>query len=386
MPDRAMTQDTTPHDTPRPQSTRHRAFVKETYMRTVPIAGFAVGTALSFALAAYLVRTVSLSLGTGFLIYFYIQLLFQPLTLLSNQVEDFQKANAGIMRIRELLQIHSALSDGPGAAFPDGAPAVEFQGVCFGYEAEEMILHDLSFCLEPGAVLGRTGSGKTTLTRLLCRLYDPTAGAVLLGGIDLRTARLADVRRHVGMVTQDVQLFRATVRDNLTLFDRTIDDARIVAALTELGLDAWLRGLPEGLDTTLAAGGGGLSAGEAQLLAFTRVFLKNPGLVILDEASSRLDPATERSIERAISRLLEGRTGIIIAHRLATVQRADLIMILEGGHIAEYGPRDRLMGDAASRGYCAPASRGSWGAPRISEMRDQAHLGMTLGPRCQGLI
>jgi ABC-type multidrug transport system fused ATPase/permease subunit len=328
------------------------AIFKETYMWSVPVTGFAVGTALAFALAAYLVRTASLSLGTGFLIYFYMQLLFEPLNLLSNQVEDFQKANAGIIRIRELLQIRSAISDGPGASFPDGAPAVEFRGVCFGYEDEEMILHDLSFSLDQGAVLGllgRTGSGKTTLTRLLCRLYDPSAGAVLLGGIDLRTARLAEVRRHVGMVTQDVQLFRATVRDNLTFFDPTIDDVRIVAALTELGLDAWLRGLPEGLDTMLAAGGGGLSAGEAQLLAFTRVFLKNPGLVILDEASSRLDPATERLIEHAIGRLLEGRTGIVIAHRLATVQRADLIMILEGGHIAEYGLRDRLMGDAGSR-------------------------------------
>src|SRR5262249_22967666 len=116
------------------------AIFKETFMWTVPVVGFAVGTALSLALAAYLVRAASLSLGTGFLIYFYMQLLFEPLNLLSNQVEDFQKANAGIIRIRELLQIHSALSDGPGAAFPDGAPAVEFQGVCFGYEDEEVLV------------------------------------------------------------------------------------------------------------------------------------------------------------------------------------------------------------------------------------------------------
>ena len=151
------------------------------------------------------------------------------------------------------------------------------------------------------------------------------------------------------MVTQDVQLFRATVRENLTFFDPQIPDARIWGALGELGLDGWARGLPEGLDTIIGAGGAGLSAGEAQLLAFTRVFLRDPGLVILDEASSRLDPATERLIEHAVERLLEGRTGIIIAHRLATVRRADGILILDGGRIAEHGLRELLERDPSSR-------------------------------------
>src|SRR5439155_13397128 len=127
--------------------------------------------------------------------------------------------------------------------------------------------------------------------------------------------------RHVGMVTQDIQVFHASVRDNLTLFDRSIADGKVEAVLADLGLDEWLRSLPNGLDTRLAPGTSGLSAGQAQLLAFARVFLHDPGLVILDEASSRLDPATERRLGRAVSRLLEGRTGIIIAHRLGTVQR-----------------------------------------------------------------
>jgi ABC-type multidrug transport system fused ATPase/permease subunit len=204
----------------------------------------------------------------------------------------------------------------------------------------------------PGEVvglLGRTGSGKTTLTRLLLRLYDPTAGTIRLGGVDLRDAHRADLRRHIGVVTQDVQLFQASVRDNLALFDTRISDARILAALDELGLGEWARTLPEGLDTVLAAGGGGLSAGEAQLLAFTRVFLKDPGLVILDEASSRVDPATERLIERAVGKLLQNRTGIIIAHRLGTVERADTILILDEGRIAEHGPRVTLATDPGSR-------------------------------------
>jgi ATP-binding cassette subfamily B protein len=205
--------------------------------------------------------------------------------------------------------------------------------------------------LAPGRVLGllgRTGSGKTTLTRLLFRLYDPTAGAIRLGGVDPRDMRHDELRARVGMVTQDVQLFQATVRDNLTLFDRSISDARIVAILEELGMRPWLNTLSLGLDTELSAGGG-LSAGESQLLAFARVFLQDPGLVVLDEASSRLDPATERLIERAVDKLLKGRTGIIIAHRLATVQRADEILILNRGRIAEHGAREQLACDPASR-------------------------------------
>jgi ABC-type multidrug transport system fused ATPase/permease subunit len=151
------------------------------------------------------------------------------------------------------------------------------------------------------------------------------------------------------MVTQDVQLFRASVRDNLSFFDRSVGDAAILAALDQLGLMSWLDSLPSGLDTRLEADGAGLSAGEAQLLAFTRIFLRDPGVVVLDEASSRLDPATEQLIETAIDRLLEDRTGIIIAHRLATVRRADDILILDGGRVDEFGARAALAADPTSR-------------------------------------
>jgi ABC-type multidrug transport system fused ATPase/permease subunit len=168
---------------------------------------------------------------------------------------------------------------------------------------------------------------------------------ICLGGVPATAARLGQLRRRVGMVTQDVQLFQASVRDNLTFFNRAISDDRILDALDGLGLREWLCGLPNGLDSELGAGIG-LSAGEAQLLAFARLFLADPGLVILDEASSRLDPATEQLVERAVDRLLRPtdrhRTAIVIAHRLATVQRADDILILEGGHILEYGPREQL--------------------------------------------
>jgi ATP-binding cassette subfamily B protein len=197
--------------------------------------------------------------------------------------------------------------------------------------------------------LGRTGSGKTTLARLLLRLYDADGGEITLGGIRPRDAALHTVRQRVGMVTQNVELFRASVRDNLSLFDPGITDAQLHGILQDLGLAEWLAELPEGLDTELAAGGGNLSAGQAQLLAFARVFLADPGLVILDEASSRLDPATEQQIERAMDKLLQDRTGIIIAHRLATVQRADEILILDQGAVLEHGRRVELARDPGSQ-------------------------------------
>jgi ABC-type multidrug transport system fused ATPase/permease subunit len=316
------------------------------------IVSMALGYSISFVLAAYLYGVSAISLGTAFVVYYYTVLLFQPLNVLTRQVEDFQKAGASIIRVQDLLATTGKLTDGPGAVFPDGALGVEFDRVTFGYDEDEPVLRELTFRLAPGKVLGllgRTGSGKTTISRLLFRLYDVDFGAVRVGGVDVRQAKLAALRRRIGLVTQDVQLFSATVRDNLTLFDRTIDDERIFAALADLGLEEWCQSLPSGLDTVLGAGGAGVSAGEAQLLAFTRVFLKQPGLVILDEASSRLDPATERLVDRAVDRLFRGRTGLIIAHRLTTIRRADEILILENGEIAEFGPREALAADPASR-------------------------------------
>jgi ABC-type multidrug transport system fused ATPase/permease subunit len=238
------------------------------------------------------------------------------------------------------------------ARLPSGPLAVQLDHVTFSYEDGESVLHDLCFSLQPGetlGLLGSTGSGKTTITRLLARLYDPVTGSIRLDGVDLRDASEGDLRRRVGVVTQDVQFFRATVRDNLTFFRGDIDDGDIVKVFRRLDLGDWYRTLPDGLDTPLGPGGIGLSAGQAQLLAFARVFLRDPGLVILDEATSRLDPATEGYVEHAVDRLLEGRTGIVVAHRLRTVARVDRIMILEGGRIAEVGRRVDLLQDPSSR-------------------------------------
>jgi ATP-binding cassette subfamily B protein len=313
---------------------------------------FACGQATALAIGAYLFYQGAATVGTVFMISYYTSLIVWPLEQLSHQLQDLQQAGAGIRRVQELREAAPTIVDGGGAELPSGPPAVEFDHVAFSYPPGQAVLHSLSFRLRPGAVLGllgRTGAGKTTIIRLLLRLYDPTAGAVRLGGVDLRELHLAGLRRHVGVVTQDVQLFRASVRDNLTFFDRSFPDRRLLSALEEMGLGPWLRSLPAGLDTRLAAGGDALSAGEAQLLAFTRVLLRDPGLVILDEASSRLDPATERRTQLAIERLLAGRTAIIIAHKLATVRHVDEIMILDGGRIAEHGPREALAADTGSR-------------------------------------
>ncbi len=318
----------------------------------ITIGLFTVGYILTFAVGAYLFKAGAITLGTMYLFFQYTEMLRHPLDQITEQLKDLQKAAAGIGRVQQLYSTPVGIEDGPGVAFPSGPLSVEFDGVSFGYGDEEMVLRDLSFKLKPGRVLGllgRTGSGKTTITRLIFRLYDPAEGVIRLGGQDIRLAGLDDLRSHIGMVTQDVQLFQASVRDNLRLFDASVSDERILEVLNDLGLGNWYRALPNGLDTELGPGGGGLSAGEAQLLAFTRVFLKDPGLVMLDEASSRLDPATEQLIERAVDKLLLNRTGIIIAHRLQTVQRADEILVLDEGQILEHGARSCLVADPNSR-------------------------------------
>ena len=313
----------------------------------------AVGTVIAFLFTAYLFTHHAITVGTAYLIVSYTQQLVTPLRQILGQLDDAQGASAGMVRMEELLAMEPAVADGAGAPLPPGALSVGFHDIVFAYEgAPAAVLRGVSFALAPGRVLGvvgRTGSGKTTIARLLFRLYDPGEGVILLSDTDLRDLRLTDLRARVGLVTQDVQLFHASVRDNLTFFNPAIDDARVMAALEDLGLLAWFGALPRGLDTELAPGGSGLSAGQAQLLALVRVFLADPDVVILDEASSRLDPATESQLDRAIDRLLRGRTAIIIAHRLATLRRVDEILLLEDGLILEHGPRLALAGDPSSR-------------------------------------
>ena len=326
------------------------------FVWNLPLGVFTLAYIAAHIFGTTLFAEGTLSIGGIYLIFYYIDVIKEPLWRINRQVEDLQRAAASIHRIMALQREQPTMRDGAGANIVNGPLAVLFDHVSFFYadDPETMILRDINFHLEPGKVLGllgRTGSGKSTLTKLLFRFYDPTDGAILLGSngrsFDVRQAKQAELRRHIGLVTQEVQLFHASVRDNLTLFDPTISDDRILAVLVELGLMDWLNSLPNGLDSPLE-GDASLSAGEAQLLAFVRVFLADPGLVIMDEASSRLDPATELQIERAIDKLLTNRTAIIVAHRLATVQRADEIMVLGDGRIIEHAPRTELANNPDS--------------------------------------
>jgi len=279
-----------------------------------------LGAAIGLGLAVYLLQEGAFTIGDVYLVTHYATFLARPVSALVFKADDLQKAGASIARIRQLQAAASNIVDGSVPWVPTQGPTIELRRVSFAYGEGDQVLQKIDLSLASGRVLGllgRSGSGKTTLTRLLVRFYDPQEGAICFDGIDLRDFKMRDLRRAVGMVTQDVQLFHASVRDNLRFFDASISDQRIKETLDELGLGKWLAGLPAGLDTELAPNATDLSAGEAQLLALTRVFLKDPKLVILDEASSRLDPQTEAQIEKAIARLLQGRTALLISPPLA---------------------------------------------------------------------
>ncbi|QKS54983.1 ABC transporter ATP-binding protein [Paenibacillus barcinonensis] len=292
-----------------------------------------------------------ISLGTLFLIYQYSQMLNEPIELLGDQVQEFQKAKSGMLRSRELLSMRSEIEDGTEEQLPDGPLGLKFSQVHFSYNAEKPVLQNITFEVKPGerlGIIGRTGSGKSSLSRILLRLYNLDQGTIHIGGTDITKLSMQALYRRVGMVTQDVQLFDGTLRDNLTLFNSEVSDVMIKQTTERLGLHHWIDTQPDGLDTHLHAGGASLSAGEAQLFALTRVFLTEPSLVILDEPSSRLDAATESMLQAAIDELMKRSTGIIIAHRLATLEKVDKIMVLGEGKLLEFGDRQELANDSSS--------------------------------------
>jgi len=317
---------------------------------------FAFGTALMLVLGIVMMRRGAFTAGTVLLLFQYTAMVRRPLEQVIQQFKELQKAAAGATRVVQLFAMQPSIVERDGAVglAGTGAIAAELRNVTFAYPGDEddPVLHDVSLALAAGrslGLVGRTGSGKSTIARLLLRLYEATDGAVLLDGADIREVTFESLRRRVRVVTQDVQLFAADLRDNLTLFAGGVDDQQMISVLDDLGLGHWYASLPEGLDTVLGPAGGGLSAGEAQLLAFARVFLADPGLVVLDEASSRLDPATETLIDHAVDRLLSGRTAVIIAHRLSSLERVDDIAVIDHGRIVEHGTRAALAADPESR-------------------------------------
>jgi len=289
--------------------------------------------------------------GTLFLLLSYGTNLLFPLRLILWQIEQMQNSLANIERIDEFFNLKSKIIDEGIHKLIEDKMHLKFNRINFSYNEEDLVLQKISFDLTPErklGLVGHTGCGKTTLARLIFRLHDPQSGEILINDINTKDYILKELRKSIAYVTQDVELFKASIKDNITFFDKTIPTEDVLRVINEVGLGPWLDQLENGLETVILSEECGLSAGEEQLLALSRAFLKNPKLVILDEASSRLDPATERQIDIALDRLMEGRSAIIIAHRLSTLHKVDDILILKKGEIVEYGERNQLISEPTS--------------------------------------
>ncbi|MGO1316489.1 MAG: ABC transporter ATP-binding protein [Cellulomonadaceae bacterium] len=285
---------------------------------------------------------------------FLVQLFTGPVQMATEILNELQNAVAGWRRVLAVLETPVLVADpgDQGRTSPRGPAAMSFRGVSFAYPSGPPVLRDVDLDLPAGAkvaVVGATGSGKTTLAKLATRLMDPTSGQVLLDGTDLREIRAAQLRRRMVMVPQEGFLFDGTLGQNISYGDRDPEGdasgarARVQAALAELGLDSWVRDLPQGLDTPVGQRGESLSAGERQLVAIARAYVAGADLLVLDEATSAVDPATEVRIARALDSLTSGRSTITIAHRLSTAEAADLVVVVDAGRVVEVGPHHRLV-------------------------------------------
>ena len=310
--------------------------------------------AVVLALGGWMVLGSTMGLGTLTTFILYSERLFDPLRQLAERFTQIQGGLTAVERIGELLEQPIEIADLPAsdrtaAAIRSGserasAGEVIFEQVSFSYRPDDPILSDLSFRIAPGehvALVGPTGSGKTTVIRLLCRLYEPQQGRILLDGIDIRQLPIPTLRQRLGVVLQDTFLFSGNVADNLRL-DAPISSDQLQGLCAELGLDPLLRRLPDGLATELRERGGNLSSGERQLLSVARVAIRDPSVLVMDEATAFMDPSTEATLQRDLDKLLHGRTAIVIAHRLATVEASDRILVLRKGHLIEQGTHSQL--------------------------------------------
>ncbi len=307
--------------------------------------------AVVLALGGWMVTTGAMGLGTLTTFILYSQRLFDPLRQLAERFTQIQGGLTAVERIGELLEEPIEIQDQSSAGFrvpcaPAAPVAAEvvFDNVSFAYRDDEPILSNLNFRIAPGehvAIVGPTGSGKTTVIRLLCRLYEPQQGRILLDGVDIRELPIATLRQRLGVVLQDTFLFSGNVADNLRL-DADISSDELRRICGELGLAPLLGRLPDGLATELRERGGNLSSGERQLLSVARVAIRNPSVLVMDEATAFMDPSTEATLQRDLDKLLQQRTAIVIAHRLATVEAADRILVLKRGRLIEEGNHRQL--------------------------------------------
>ncbi|EEP70851.1 ABC transporter related [Micromonospora sp. ATCC 39149] len=326
----------------------------------ISILGSSVGElAAGLALAGVVVLGVTLgvdgtlSVGQLTAFLFLVTLFIQPVQIATEVLNEAQNAIAGWRRVLDVLDVAPDVADPgeQGRDLPPGPLDIHFAGVGFAYPGGPPVLHDVTLEIEAKsrvAVVGETGSGKTTFAKLLTRLMDPTDGAVLLSGVPLPEVRFASLRSRVVMVPQDGFLFDATVGQNVRFARPELTDAELTAAFTELGLADWLDGLPAGLDTPVGERGEALSVGERQLVALARAYVADPDLLVLDEATSAVDPATEVRLQRTLDAVTRGRTTLAIAHRLSTAETADEVIVVDRGRIVQRGPHDELVRDPDS--------------------------------------
>ncbi|MEM7285135.1 MAG: ABC transporter ATP-binding protein [Actinomycetota bacterium] len=312
------------------------------------------GQAMILLIGGNMVLNGDLDIGelTAFLLY--LAAFFAPIQSLTQLYNGYQQGQAAVRKLSELLATEPSVPEAPDAyELPPIDGAIDLHDVTFGYDPSQPVLRDVSLSLAAGeslAVVGPTGAGKSTVAKLITRFYDPQAGSVTIDGHDLRGIGLESLRRQLGVVPQEPFLFAGSVRDNVTFARPDATDDEIWEALEATGVDELVRGLPDDLDTPVHERGTSLSAGERQLLALARAFLARPRVLVLDEATSNLDLQSEAQVERALDALLEGRTAIIIAHRLATAMKADRVAVVDNGAIIELGTHDDLV---ASGGYYA---------------------------------
>jgi ABC-type multidrug transport system fused ATPase/permease subunit len=308
----------------------------------------ATATAVVLGYGGLLVFHGQLSAGALFAFIGLLSNFFDPVQQLSQFYQTLLAATAALDKIVEVLHTEPAMSDASGAEpLPEIVGRVEFRDVRFAYaRGAGEVLHGVSFTAEPGqtvALVGHTGAGKSTIVKLLARFYDPTAGEVLIDGRDLRDVTAESLRSQLGIVPQESFLFSGTVRENIAFGrpDAPLED--VVAAAEAVGADAFIRALPDGYDTEIQERGARLSIGQRQLVAFARALLADPRILILDEATSSVDIPTEARIEQALETLLLGRTAFVVAHRLSTIRRADVIVVLEHGQVIEAGTHTQLI-------------------------------------------
>ena len=306
----------------------------------------ALGTALILWYGGSRVLNDDLSVGVMVAFIGYLASFFDPIQQLSQLYNTFQSAMAALEKIFGVLETDPRISDRSEAVdLPDVAGRVRLDHVSFGY-GREYVIRDVSVDIEPGttvALVGATGAGKSTLAKLIARLYDPDEGVVSIDGIDLRDVREESLRAEMGIVPQEGHLFSGTIADNVRFAHPLASDDDVRRALDAVGALEFVDGLPDGMNTDVQERGARLSAGQRQLICFARALVADPRLIILDEATSSIDIGTERRIEEALDRLLVGRTAVVIAHRLSTIRRADRILVVQDGQIAEQGSHDELM-------------------------------------------